>query len=98
MINNKNFNSIDLDKELLGITSTKLKPTESKMYFQQEDQCLSPNLSHNLQGKDSIYSRKITGITDNTKADSVLRNNKINSKQIRSFKKPNEADLESFQS
>lgn len=93
-VNNDNYESIDLDKELLGTKLTKFKHNEilhpQKDY--QEDCYLSPN----IQWKESIYSRKITGITDNTKADSVLKNNGNILKKVSKLKEPKGFDLESF--
>lgn len=92
-IKNEDFASIDLDKELLGTKSTK---------FKQKDGIKIPNSQFNQEmylspgQKENYVLRKITGATDNTKADSIVKMSERSNKNINT--KLNGFDLESFPS
>lgn len=92
-----NYQSIDLDKELLGTSYSKSRQDKDGVKMRghiMEDPYLSPDVHR----KDSLYSRKITGVTENTKADSALRRSEIGSRQNRRNKIAQGFDLESLHS
>ncbi|CAI2376760.1 unnamed protein product [Moneuplotes crassus] len=95
--NNADYSSIDLDQELLGTSYSKSKPENGKRNNYCEgkgDAYLSPNINR----KDSMYSRKITGATENTKADSVFKRSEVSNKQIKRGKLQLGFEIESMQS
>lgn len=90
------YESIDLDKELLDTKSSHWREDILKVHkvLQSEDQYLSPSKDK----KGSPISRLITENTDNTKADSLVKHSANSNKLGRSKLSSYGFDLDSFPS
>lgn len=83
--NDEEFDSIDLDKELLGTKSSqwrndKLSLKMSNQAKAAEEAYLSPN------NRMSPFSRKVTNNTDNTKEESMIKVSDLSNKMILAIK------------
>ena len=84
--NDEDADSIDLDKELLGISSSQWK-LDKHSYKQSQSKCNEDMyLSPGNGKKSSPYSRKITENTDITKADSINKLSESSSKLVSRIK------------